>query len=207
MKSTPIRPPYTDTKGNIYEFKLLDESNYRLIEFVAKKEIDLDLIGKYLIAIEKTRATDEVLFRNLGFKNNSDGYITCMRDKENPNSKGFIGCCFKQSITSFIRTESSTITIFYDFWDFLSYLSLYPDQKEQNFIILNRHTKSDHNLAEAKLIAGRFATVENYVKWDNTKNEEVQQQLEEVCKQVIPRWKDFDEPNFNEYYIKKIASK
>lgn len=207
MQSTPIRPAETDEKGNIYEFKFLDSSNSKLILFVYERKIDLNLANKYLIAVEKLRPGDEHPLRNLGFRNDNNGYFLCTRDIKNLNPKGFPTCCFKQSITSFIRSESSTISIFYDFWDFLSYLSLYPDQEQQNFIILNRHSKHDHNLAEAKLIAGRFATVENYVKWDDAKNEEVQQQLESVCTQVIPRWKDFDEPNFNEYYIKKIASK
>jgi hypothetical protein len=203
MKTTQIRPPYTDKKGNIYEFKLLDSSNSKLIEFIYRNEVDLGIASKYLIAVEKQRPEDKHPLRNLGFKNDSDGYLLCSRDKENKNPKGFYNCCSKQSITSFIQGESNTITIFYDFWDFLSYLSLYPEKEGQNFIILNRHSKHDHNLSEAKLIAGRFATVENYVKWDNSKNEEVQQQLEEVCSDVIPRWRDFDELNLNEYLKQK----
>lgn len=204
MQSMIIRPPHTDEKGNVYEFKILKSSKSDLSDLINKRMIDISLATKYLIALKKYPPKFYPK-RYLAIKNDRGGY-SIHRENENFNTYNHPISCIKQSITSFIRSESSTIMIFYNFWDFLSYLSLYPDQEEQNFLILNRHTPHDHNLAEAKLIAGRFATVENYVKWNNAKNEEVQKQLEEVCKQVIPRWKEFDEPNFNEYYIKKIAS-
>ncbi|CAH0996197.1 hypothetical protein EMA8858_02327 [Emticicia aquatica] len=203
MEYPLLREPYFDKKTlTKYELKPF-ETWPALFSFCRDRHINFPLSKKYLICIEKSLHTPigyRPPSRDIGFKNDSGGYTFCIRDKYRELPKGFMLSIISQSITTFIRTEDNTLTIFYDFWDFLSFLSLFPEKENGNFIVLNRYTKHDHNLPEAKLIAGRFATVENYIKWEDVaKTEYIQSQLEEVCDHVIPRWKDFDEPNFNEY--------
>lgn len=104
--------------------------SYMLKNYINERAIDFEIANRYLKEIVyKTEKGGEKDFYALGFKNDSIGW-----EIRNKIIKGNLE---GKNITTF-NNNSSSLKIFEGYWDFLSFLTINPDQEnESDYIILN----------------------------------------------------------------------
>ena len=91
----------------------------KLIAWVEKRKIDLDLANRYCREIHYQNQSGR--FFSIGFRNDNGGY-------ELNSPPDFKACIPPKDISTF-RNSSDTCLVFEGFWDFLSYLTI---QKIEN---------------------------------------------------------------------------
>lgn len=115
--------------------------HYALKNYLESRGIDVELAKKYCKEIHYFNVSDNPTSQNdlllkekrkpffaIGFENNMGGYEV--------RNKFFKGCLKTKSITT-INNGSETLNLFEGFLDFLSYLTLFPENHNEDFIILN----------------------------------------------------------------------
>lgn len=115
--------------------------HFALKSYLESRGIDVDLAKKYCKEIHYFNLSDKPSYQNdlllnekrkpffaIGFENDMGGYEI--------RNKFFKGCLKTKSITT-IKNGSETLNLFEGFLDLLSYLTLYPDNENEDFIILN----------------------------------------------------------------------
>lgn len=128
---------------------------------------------------------------SIGFKNDLDGYAI--------RNKYYKGALLKQGITH-LKNESKSVIIFEGFIDFLSYLTMYKnDKNKEDFIILN----STSLLKNAIPIIAKYDIIHCYLDNDNT-GKKAFKTIKENYNHAIDCFKKFSEFNdLNEYLIFK----
>lgn len=128
----------TQIKYNKKMFKIFDIrqlKNIRLVSYLKSRKIDLNSV-KNVINEVYYGESERKLYYGIGFLNQDGGW-----EIRNKDFKGSIG---KKSITCFYN-NSTTLILFEGMFDFLSFLTMYPNKKSHNYIILN----STNNLNKA----------------------------------------------------------
>jgi hypothetical protein len=98
---------------------ILPITHPKLIEWVGKRKIDLDLANKYCREIHYHNQNGDHF--SVGFKNDNGGY-------ELSSPPNFKGCIAPKDITT-IRNNRDTCLAFEGFWDFLSYLTIQKQER------------------------------------------------------------------------------
>lgn len=132
-------------------------NNQALIEYMKERGVNIELAK---------RKCKQVFFENngkkyfaIGFANSSNGY-----ELRNKFYKGCIG----NKNYSYISNGSNEILVFEGFFDFLSYLTKYPDSENaQDFIILN----SVVNATKVIELLQKYDIIYCYLDNDNAGNE------------------------------------
>ncbi len=117
----------TESKPSYKILSIKKITNYNLKNYLESRKIDLEIAQRFCSEIHYT-FDDNKRFYGIGFKNNSNGFEI--------RNKFFKGCLGSKDITSFY-TNSTTISIFESWSDFLSYLTLKNKMIDESFIILN----------------------------------------------------------------------
>lgn len=112
-----------------------------LKSYLESRGIDVDLAKKYCKEIHYFNDNDNPTSQNdlllkekrkpffaIGFENDLGGYET--------RNKFFKGCLKTKAITT-IKNGSETLNLFEGFLDFLSYLILFPEKENEDFVITN----------------------------------------------------------------------
>lgn len=118
-------PKYKMSKEVILE-------NRNLIEYLNDRKIDIKLAKKYCCQIHYS-FDGKKEFYGIGFKNDLGGYEI--------RNKFFKGCLGKKAITQ-IKNNSSVVSVFESWSDFLSYLTLKKTIPFEDFLILNSTSMS-----------------------------------------------------------------
>ena len=113
-------PKYKISKEVILE-------NRNLIEYLNDRKIDVKLAKKYCCQIHYS-FDGEKEYYGIGFKNNLGGFEI--------RNKFFKGCLGKKAMTQ-IKNNSSVISVFESWSDFLSYLTLKKVIPDEDFLVLN----------------------------------------------------------------------
>lgn len=115
--------------------------HFALKSYLESRGIDVDLAKKYCKEIHYFNVSDNPTSQNdlllkekrkpffaIGFENDMGGYEV--------RNKFFKGCLKTKSITTY-KNGSETLNLFEGFLDFLSYLTLFSEKDNEDFIILN----------------------------------------------------------------------
>lgn len=222
MKQIILNEPIEDKHGNTFIPRKFGE--YPIHQYdISKRKISATIAEKYLFSVEKRNPPclkKSLAGWHIGFPTDYSMIIynnyTYLWDSD----KAIFQPIDHQSISSRIY-DNSELYLFYNFWDLVSFFTLNPEQEEKmNFIVLNRHTKNDHNYKDALnlIIKSHFSKIYNFVKIPIHKElakdkaiaetKRIQYELECYC-EVFPRWKEFEEESLNNYLItlKKTAPK
>lgn len=148
--------PEKSEKTKTYEIKTIKPIfSFALKDYLGERRIPLEIGMKYL---------KEVVYRNE--KHDKDFYALAMRNDSNGleiRNKFIKGNLGGKDITT-IDNNSNKLKIFEGSWDFLSYITLFPEEENSNFIILN-------SVALAKklnnLNFNAYSTVECYLDRDD----------------------------------------
>lgn len=138
--------------------------SFALKNYINERGIDFEIANKYLKEIVyRTDSGGDKDFYALGFKNNSGGWE--IRNK-------FIKGNLEGKDLTTIENNSKTLKIFEGNWDFLSYLTLNPnEEQESDYIILNS-TSMTEKLQEIE--KNKYHLVECYLDNDRGGNEAVE---------------------------------
>jgi hypothetical protein len=121
----------TSQQGSSFSFhrdKIIPITHPKLIEWVGKRKIDLDLANKYCREIHYHNQSGDHF--SVGFKNDNGGY-------ELSSPPAFKGCIAPKDITT-IRNNRDTCLVFEGFWDFLSYLTIQKQERTSHDVaVLN----------------------------------------------------------------------
>lgn len=110
------------------DIKVTSIKSSSLFDYIESRCINYKFAKKHLIEISYLE--NNKFYFGLGFKNNAGGYSF-----RNQYFKSNIG---KNDITLIINENTNIINIFEGFFDFLSYLTLFPDkEKIESYIVLN----------------------------------------------------------------------
>jgi len=111
---------------NIKDFALKPIQHVALIEYIKSRRIEIALAKRY--CNEAHYLLNDKYYFGIAFKNDIDGY-----EIRNKYSKINL---FGKSITT-IKGNNSIVNVYEGFFDFLSYIQLFPESLEDNHIILN----------------------------------------------------------------------
>lgn len=139
------------------KFAVYPLNNNALIEYIKSRGINTELAK---------RKCKQVFFENgkkyfaIGFENESNGY-----ELRNKFYKGCIG----NKTYSHIKNNSNEVLIFEGFFDFLSYLTLYPDDENiKDFIVLNSVVNAKKIIS---ILQEKYDKIYCYLDNDNAGNE------------------------------------
>lgn len=125
--------------------------NPNLINYLAERAINLDIAKKYCREIHY-RVGDKRYYA-IGFPNNSYGYAL-----RNPYFKG----CLPPSDASYIPNSSEEINLFEGFMDYLSLLTMSPEEEKKAALILN----SINNIKKSRFFLSKHKLICSYLDND-----------------------------------------
>lgn len=154
-----------------------------LIEYFTQRRINLNIAKKYCKEIHYRIADKK--FYAIGFPNNSYGYAL-----RNPYFKG----CLPPSDVSYIPTPSKRINLFEGFMDYLSLLTMSPEEEEKSALILN----SISNIRKSKIFLSKHSLVCSYLDNDEGGRTALDKLIEDGflvqdCSSVYQNFKDLNE--------------
>ena len=146
--------------------KIQPLKNEALIKYIQSRRI-FNYEGLEELYYQATfKSGNTVNMFTIAFKNDSDGYETNNYDRKNKKSfKSAFGT--KDITTIYNAPESKMVKIFEGFIDYYSYLSMAPESKINNFIVLNSVALSHAGIKEIK---GKFDEVLLYLDNDKAGN-------------------------------------
>ncbi|PRP68275.1 hypothetical protein BST86_03815 [Nonlabens agnitus] len=121
----PKQPTKKAAKYTIKEVRSI--SSPALIAYLEERAINLDFAQQFCTQVHY-QFTSEKTYFGLGFKNDVGGYEL--------RNRYFKGCLGSKSTTT-ITQDSSTLSMFESWSDFLSYLTLKKQIPHEDFIVLN----------------------------------------------------------------------
>lgn len=116
-----------DSKKTYSILKTKEVSNKNLIQYLANRKLNLDIVKKYCSEIYY-KFDNSNLYYAIGFLNDSGGFEL--------RNKYFKGCLGKKDITT-IDNNADVVSLFESWSDFISYLTLKKETFNEDFIILN----------------------------------------------------------------------
>ena len=179
-----ITPKNNNDSPTLNKFAVYPLNNQALLEYLRERGINIELAK---------RKCKQAFFENgkkyfaIAFANVSNGY-----ELRNKYYKGCIG----NKNYSYISNGSNEVLIFEGFFDFLSYLTKYPDaENAQDFIILN----SVVNASKVIDIIQKYDMIYCYLDNDNAGSEcfkylENQTKKKEIydCRKLYKEYKDYN---------------
>jgi DNA primase len=118
-------------------FKEEPTSNFELIK---KQNLQNQALINYLESRKISYEIARLYCFEIYYKSNGKRYFSIVFQNDSGGielrNKYFKGSCNKKHITT-IKNGSDTLNIFEGFFDFLSYLTLYPNRTNEDFIIIN----------------------------------------------------------------------
>ena len=157
--------------------------NPNLINYLAERAINLDISKKYCREIHY-RVGDKRYYA-IGFPNNSYGYAL-----RNPYFKG----CLPPSDVSYIPSPSEQINLFEGFMDYLSLLTMSPDEEKKAALILN----SINNIKKSRFFLSKHKFICSYLDNDEGGKRTLEQLKRngfavQDCSSVFQNYKDLNE--------------
>lgn len=139
---------------NYSVLKVTQIENQNLINYLSERKINLQFAKHYCIQIHYSFYNQKEYY-GIGFENDSGGFEI--------RNKFFKGCLGNKGITT-INNNSKVLSIFESWSDFLSYLTLMPHNKNENFIITN----STSNVKSIINLLSKYSIVKSF--FDNDKS-------------------------------------
>lgn len=109
-------------------------TDLQLVHYAESRGITMHVLHQYCHEIIYRHIKSDMIYKAIGFQNDSQGYELRYRGKEDSN--GFKGCLGKKDIT-FFNHGKTDILVFEGFFNFLSFVELNIKAFEANFLILN----------------------------------------------------------------------
>ena len=125
--------------------------NPNLIKYLTERAINLDIAKKYCKEIHY-KVGDKKYYA-IGFPNNSYGYAL-----RNPYFKG----CLPPSDVSYVPNPSEQVNLFEGFMDYLSLLTMSPDEEKKAALILN----SINNIKKSRFFLSKHKLICSYLDND-----------------------------------------
>ena len=154
-----------------------------LIEYFTHRGINLNIAKKYCREIHY-RIGDRSFYA-IGFPNNSYGYAL-----RNPYFKG----CLPPSDVSYVPSPSEQINLFEGFMDYLSLLTMSPDEEKKAALILN----SINNIKKSRFFLSKHKLICSYLDNDEGGKRTLEQLKRDGftvqdCSSVFQNYKDLNE--------------
>ena len=155
--------------------------NPNLIKYLAERAINLDITKKYCREIHY-RIGDRNFYA-IGFPNNSYAL-------RNPYFKG----CLPPSNVSYVPSPSEQINLFEGFMDYLSLLTMSPDEEKKATLILN----SINNIKKSRFFLSKHKFICSYLDNDEGGKRTLEQLKRngfavQDCSSVFQNYKDLNE--------------
>ena len=157
--------------------------NPNLIKYLAERAINLDIAKKYCKEIHY-KVGDKKYYA-IGFPNNSYGYAL-----RNPYFKG----CLPPSDVSYVPNPSKQINLFEGFMDYLSLLTMSPEEEKKAALIFN----SINNIKKSSLFLSKHKLICSYLDNDEGGKRTLEQLKRDGftvqdCSSVFQNYKDLNE--------------
>ena len=157
--------------------------NPNLIKYLAERAINLDIAKKYCKEIHY-KVGDKKYYA-IGFPNNSYGYAL-----RNPYFKG----CLPPSDVSYVPNPSKQINLFEGFMDYLSLLTMSPEEEKKAALIFN----SINNIKKSSLFLSKHKLICSYLDNDEGGKRPLEQLKRDGfdvqnCSSVFQNYKDLNE--------------
>lgn len=142
-----------DQTKNEYEILELKEiSSFPLIQYLEERKLPLEIVKRYCKEIHY-KLKDKKYYA-IAFPNNQNGFE--IRNK-------YVKMCLVKKDISLIKNNQNQLKIFESWSDFISYLFLFPEQINSDFLILNSIALLRKNIE----LINKYETIQTYLDHDN----------------------------------------